>query len=497
MAGNTLVLSPCQTQLQSGAVFASLISGLSIDRSSRAQLSDIVSHSTPCRSQKTEKAEYKNLNPANRFRKPNKPAVGGAKTSKVAKNGNWKKNQVQARQNQHQPSSNVDGYSSGSSSSISPVNTILTETSPVMDRQRKGCMSEPHKNSSSGNSSYGMAKRNQHDKHFTSKYSTPKATAKKDRQGLQCGGQPRVSRPLTKTKRDPSPQQMKSNTAMNSEAKLPSAMILQQSSTCDYKPNQADHQQYIQSTNRNDERPVYKDISSWGQSNTANKYNSKTSNNTRTVYTNRDHNSSLNTCQSDSNSSTKNNNSAAQQAGNGSDGHPTTSQNRSFIRVATLHETSDDAKDSYTKSLNDYNSNSKTKATSVTIKNNFMKGQGTHNNNNNQRNRNRNSNSFSKSKNYKPAIENSRFAGYAASPDPTTLPQPPMKWLTQSINFKRTNSGSTCGSDGAVSSDGQGAQSPLPLDSSLSENDARLKNTAKNKRLFANFSAQDLPNYSS
>lgn len=258
--------------------------------------------------------------------------------------------------------------------------------------------------------------------------------------------------------------------------------------------------------------PAYKDVSTWGKNDTANKSfqssSSKTSNNLQHNHTkherntpnfnkNKSMNSFSNTCQSDSvtkhhtySNPSNPNSSTGYQSGNNSDHSLREAQsnsqstNRSNVRVATLFETQED---SYTKSLNDYNSNSKNKATSG-HKNGQMKSHV----GNFMGQRTRNSNSFS-GKNKQG--ENSRFAGYAASPDPTTLPQPPTDWLTQlqskNIASRSASSATSSSSSGSSSDASSGSKSPTFQDNSLSENDAKGK-VRSSKTLFSGLKPEDL-----
>lgn len=104
---------------------------------------------------------------------------------------------------------------------------------------------------------------------------------------------------------------------------------------------------------------------------------------------------------------------------------------RSHIKVAVLHESSHSDQDNYSRTLNAFKSaNSLSKNARNYTSGNDKDARNIHGN------RNRNSNSFSNNKkSEKPEQENCRFAGYAASPDPSSLPQPPKSWLHTSHEY--------------------------------------------------------------
>jgi hypothetical protein len=461
----------------------------------------MVAHSTPIRSSNSKSnAGSKSMNHS---RQQKKVPVG-------QKRSNFKQPMVHntTRNNSQQSSRNNrtthhDDWSSGSSDSTRESPTFSIIQSPVENKRTSRNGQNTRQNRSANKS-----RQNKEDSNLARKL------------GLSFQNNSNSNNNHSNNNNNSNKKQFATAFADN---KLPS-------SKSNFKKQQTEENlKYIRSINKNSSITNVKNLDNWGTScsglDTANKHNKKTSNNTKNSGYNRDHNSSY-TCQSDSNSSSKNNNSNNNFNGNNSDGYQgQTQSNRSYIRVATLHEASTNVNDSFATSLNAYNSNSNNKITSNTSKKNssFISGQNNNGNHGNTRNRNRNSNSFSKTSynnNSKP-VENSRFAGYAASPDATTLPQPPKNWLTDSIKQQKLYAISSSGSktDSCVNinmshmstgnynylSSSSGNRSSqytankladkLSNSISLSENDATSTTTTDrhhSKKLFANFKPEEL-----
>jgi hypothetical protein len=422
-SGSTLVLQPA-----GGDLFANLVNQVNLSaqqeqaRSIQSR-SQIIQHSTPkVQNNKSKRSQSD-------FKKPIQPGLsssGRKNNEKGSRNINNSKSKSNNRLQLKDPD---NGWSSGSSGSASPVYSTIQSPATGINRKRERVnqtsigigMGTP----GSGNRS--AACRSLGNISYRQQQNSQQEDAKLAKMLGLSFQQNNCNTNNAKL--------FDAETNIKNFNKLPSS----KQTNSNYNKQQTDD--YIRRVNKNEKssRNDIRNIENWGcqdSGHTASKRDLNRRNDNSNMNQSNNNNHSLYTCHSDSNSSSSTKNNFANNGNNSDNTNNTISSNnnnsnRSNIRVATLHEAShNDITDSFATSLNAYNSNSKNKITSNKKRENQTNGKSQN------RQRNRNSNSFSKSFQNKAVIENSRFAGYAASPDPTTLPQPPKNWLTDSINIK-------------------------------------------------------------